>query len=350
MVKFMRLFVFFLSCGSIVLFSSCGSRESDPPETASRIKSVLTVDGVVLHPRVLDNIVRSSGTVLASESVDLSPETAGKVDKILFQEGKHVKANELLVSLNDDDLQAQLKKTELQIQLSTEQLDRQKQMYTISGISKEQLDIAQNQVNTLKADRDNLKALIRKREIRAPFDGVIGLRYVSVGSYVSPTSKIASIQKINPLKVDFAIPEKYSDQVSPGDEVQFRTDETKQQFTGTVYAIEPKIDPNTRTLQLRALCENRSEKILPGSYVQIELRLKKITDALMAPTQSIIPVLKGQTVYVKKHGVSVSVPVTIGIRTATEVQIVSGLSAGDTVLTTGLMQMREGEPVNVVVR
>jgi membrane fusion protein (multidrug efflux system) len=308
------------------------------------------VNGVVVTPQPLDNIVRSSGTVLASESVDLTAEAAGRIDTIAFSEGAHVRSGDLLVKINDDDLQAQLKKTELQIQLASDQEKRQKQLFERDGISREQYDISLNQVNTLKADREYLVSSIRKREIRAPFDGIVGLRYVSEGGYVSQTTRIASIQKINPLKVDFAIPEKYAGTVRVGDPVLFAGEDASLRFTGKLYAIEPKIDPATRTVQLRAFCENRGEKIFPGAYVQIELQLKKITDALMVPTQSVVPVLKGQTVFVCKNGLVVSRPVTTGIRTASSVQITNGISAGDTVITTGIMQVRPGMPVRVTVK
>ncbi|MEW6060420.1 MAG: efflux RND transporter periplasmic adaptor subunit [Bacteroidota bacterium] len=338
-----------LYLSTAILFSFCGSKNPDPP-TRSAGPSLVTVEGVVIVPQPLENVVRSSGTVLASEAVDLVAEVAGRVEKIYFKEGAHVTKGDLLVKINDDDLQAQLKKTELQIQLASEQEKRQRQLFEINGISQEQYDIAVNQVNTLKADRDNLVAMIRKREVRAPFDGRIGLRYVSEGSYVSPATRIASMQKIDLLKVDFSIPEKYAGQVVVGDVVQLKSEETKQQFTGHLYAIEPKIDPATRTLQLRAMVENKNENILPGSYVQIELKLKKIPDALLVPTQAIIPVLRGQTLFVRKNGVAVSVPVKTGIRTASFVQITEGISAGDTVLTTGLMQLRTGMKVNVKVK
>lgn len=345
-----KTLLFTLPC-TILFLSSCGNKSEDSPSARGGAqRGALTVEGFVAIPQPLDNIVRSSGTVLASESVDLVAEAAGRVEKIAFTEGAHVKKNDLLVKINDDDLLAQLKKTELQIQLASEQEKRQKQLFDINGISQEQYDIAVNQVNTLKADRENLIAMIRKREIRAPFDGRIGLRYVSEGSYVSPTTRIASMQKIDLLKVDFAIPEKYSGQVSVGDVVQMRSEETKLQFAGKLYAIEPKIDPTTRTLQLRAIIDNRNEKIFPGSYVQIELRLKKIMNALMIPTQAVIPVLKGQSIFIKKNGVAVAVPVKTGTRTAGTVQITEGLSAGDTVLTTGLMQLRTGMPIAVAVK
>jgi membrane fusion protein (multidrug efflux system) len=310
----------------------------------------MTVNGVIVTSTPLDNVVMSSGTVLASESVDLASEVSGRVDRISFKEGSHVKKDDLLIKINDDDLQAQLKKTELQIQLASDQADRQKRLLETNNTSKEQYDIAMNLVSTLKADRENLLVSIRKREIRSAFDGIIGLRYVSEGSYVTPSTRIASIQKINPLKVDFSVPEKYAGKVRVGDLVKFHSDETNLEFSGKVYAIEPEIEPSTRTVQLRALCENRAESIYPGGYVHVELRLKEPGGALMVPTQAIVPVLKGQTVLLRKNGVVVSVAVKTGIRTPAAIQVLNGLSPGDTVLTTGILQLRPGMPVNVTVR
>jgi membrane fusion protein, multidrug efflux system len=310
----------------------------------------LTVKGIVLTPQSLDNTVRSSGTVLASEAVDLAPEAAGRVEKIAFLEGGHVRKNEVLVKINDDDLQAQLRKTELQIQLAADQEKRQRYLFDKNSISREQYDIALNQLNMLKADRDNLLASIRKREVRAPFDGIVGLRYISEGGYVTQTTRIASVQKINPMKVDFSIPERYAGQVSVGDRVLLKSEETNLEFTGKLYAIEPRIDQQLGTLQLRAVFDNKGEKVFPGAFVHIELRLKRIADALMIPTQAIIPVLKGQTVLVKKDGVVKSLPVETGVRTSTSIQITAGLAAGDTVITTGIMQLRPGMPVIVSVR
>jgi membrane fusion protein, multidrug efflux system len=338
----------FLAC-SLVL-PSCGSRSNEPAPPASPSSGGIVATGIVLRPQVLDNTVRSSGTVLASESVDLAAEAAGRIVEIAFQEGRRVSRGDLLVKLNDDDLQAQLKKTRLQIQLAEEQEKRQEHLLEISAVSKEEYDIALNQVNALKADQDNLIAAIRKREVRAPFDGVVGLRYVSEGAYVSQTTRIASLQKINPLKVDFSIPEKHAGDVAVGDVVYFRNEKTTKQFSGRLYAIEPRIDPAMGTLQLRARFDNPSGNVFPGAFVQIELRLKQITNALMVPTQAVIPVLKGQTVLVQRKGVVVSVPVQTGIRTATAVQIIDGLVAGDTVITTGIMQLRPGMPVQVSLR
>lgn len=333
--------------GLSILLVSCGSKEKTVSARSPSASSAMAVNGVVVRPQPLDNVVRSAGTVLASESVDLVAEAAGRIEKVSFQEGGHVKRNDLLVTINDDDLQAQLRKTDLQIQLASDQEKRQRHLFDVNAISKEQYDLSLNQVNTLIADRDNLLASIRKRQVRAPFDGIVGLRSVSEGGYVSQTTRIASLQKINPLKVDFAVPEKYARLVKVGAQVQFRNGETKLHFAGRLYAIEPRIDPSTGTLQLRALCNNSAEKVLPGAYVEIELRLNQLQDALMIPTQAVIPVLKGQMVFVLQNGLAVSMPVKTGTRTAVSVEVTDGLAAGDTVITTGLMQLRPGMPVSV---
>ena len=348
-----RVFVVVLILSGQFLFTSCGSKAESPAARGGGgggRNPGMTVSGVIVVPQTLDNIVNSSGTVLASESVDLAAEASGTVQLIGFREGQHVSKNDLLVKINDEDLQAQLRKTELQMQLAADQAERQKRLYETGNSSKEQYDIAVSTHASLKADRDNLIASIRKREIRAPFDGVVGLRYVSEGSYVSPTTRIASIQKINPLKVDFAVPEKYAGKVHVGDSVRFASEETSLKFTGKVYAIEPEIDPSTRTVQIRALCDNKAEKIFPGGYVHVELRLRESGGALMIPTQAIIPVLKGQTVFVRKNGVVAAVPVKTGLRTSSLIQVIDGLAAGDTVLTTGILQVRPGMPVTVQVK
>ena len=351
MATLMRRLMLLAAIGCSLILVSCGSKSNDAAPRAAARPAVLSVSGVVVSLQPLDNVVNSSGTVLASESVDLAAEVGGgRIVGILFKEGAHVKKDDLLVKINDDDLQAQLKKIELQIQLASDLAERQKRLFETNNTSKEQYETAVNQLGTLKADRDNLLASIRQRQIRAPFDGIVGLRYVSEGSYVVSTTRIASVQKIDPLKVDFAVPEKYAGKVHEGDVVKFWSDETNLQFAGKVYAIEPEIEPTTRTVQLRALCENRGERIFPGGYVHVELRLKQPGGALMVPTQAIIPVLKGQTVLVRKNGVVVSVPVKTGIRTPSVVQVTDGLSVGDTVLTTGILQLRPGMPVNVTVK
>ncbi|MEO8146589.1 MAG: efflux RND transporter periplasmic adaptor subunit [Bacteroidia bacterium] len=311
---------------------------------------IATVTGYVVTPDRLDNVVRTTGSILAFDEVDLKAETSGRITKIYFTEGSHVTKGALLLKINDDDLQAQLQKIELQIKLTESQQARQQKLFDVNATSKEEYDVTLNQLNSYKADRALLNVAIVKTEIRAPFNGVIGLRYVSEGSYVTPASRIAAMQNINPVKVDFSIPEKYAESVKKGDEIIFSNDESSTKYKGSVYAVEPKIDMGTRTLQVRAISDNKNEKLLPGSFAKIDLALKETNNALMIPTQALIPVLKGQNVFLCKDGVAQSVPVKTGVRTATKIQITEGLSAGDTVITSGIMSLKPDAKVNVVIK
>ncbi len=312
--------------------------------------ALLSVDAVVLKPRTIANKVYTTGTLIASEEVDLLSEITGKVSKIFFQEGANVSRNQLLLKLNDDELQAQKKRTESQLRLAELREARQRQLLAEKAASQEEYDIALNELNTLKAQLEVLKAQLDRAEIRAPFSGKVGLRYVSEGSYVSPSTRITTLQSSTPIKLDFSIPEKYASQVRVNDKVLFRVQNSPKVFEATVYAIEPRIDLNTRTLQLRAIYPNKNGELIAGSFADVELILQEIKDALMLPSEALVPELKGQKVFAIRGGKVAEQPVEIGLRTDKEVQIVSGLNAGDTVLTTGLLQARSGMSVELNIR
>jgi len=308
------------------------------------------VNAYVVKPQNLDNKIYISGTVLANEEVVLLPEVPGKIVSINFTEGNKVSKGELLVKINDADLQAQLKKLQLQEKLASDNEAREKKLLDVNGISQMEYDGILTQLNTVKADVQFTQAQISKTEIHAPFDGVIGLKYVSEGSYISPTVKIASIQQTDPVKIDFSIPEKYSSLVEKGDSIRFTLQGSEEKFGGKIYAIEPKIDMNTRTVQLRAISKNKEGKIFPGSFAKIELILKQSPNSILIPTEALIPELKGQKVFLCKNGKAQSQKVETGIRTDTQIQITSGLQAGDTVLTTGIMQLKQDAPVKIMER
>jgi membrane fusion protein (multidrug efflux system) len=235
------------------------------------------------------------------------------------------------------------------LKLLEESSERQKKLLDMNGVSKEEYDAMMNQVSAVAADIDFVKAQISKTEIRAPFSGQVGLRFVSEGSTVSVGERIASVQQINPVKIDFSIPEKYAGSVKNGDEIRFTVEGNSEDFTGVIYAAEPKVDPATRTFRLRAISENPDGKIFPGAFARIELVLNKKESALMVPTQAIIPILKGKKVFTTENGKVVSKEVTTGTRTDELIEITSGINAGDTIITTGVMQLRDSMPVKVVV-
>jgi len=310
-------------------------------------KPASPITAYVVIPEVLDNVVSASGTIAANEEAELKSEVAGKIVFMKITEGTKVSKGELLLKINDADLQAQLKKLKLQSTLAEEKEQRQKKLLDINGISKEEYDIALNQVQLIKADIENLEAQIAKTEIRAPFNGVLGIKKVSEGTYLTPATNVISIQQTDPIKIDFSISEKYSTRIKRGDKINFSVQGTEGAFEGTVYAIEPKIDLATRTIQIRAIAPNRDGKLFPGAFAQIKLPLNSNKEALMLPTESIIPVLKGQKVYVIKSGVAYEQIVETGVRTSAKIEITKGIQRGDTVAVNGVMSLRNETPVKI---
>ena len=324
-----------------------GNSGTNAPAAGAAKNAPVGVNAVVAKPERIGNEVYASGTALANEEVELRPEIAGKILSVNFKEGSKVEKGALLVKINDADLQAQLKKQQVQLKLAAVQEQRAKKLLDISGVSQEEYDISLNQLNALKADEEYTKAQIAKTELRAPFDGSIGLKNVSEGSYVSPNQTITWIQQVDPVKIDFSIPEKYSAMVTQNAKIKFTAANSGETFTGTVYAIQPRIDVGTRTLQVRALSQNKEGKIIPGSFVKVQLTLKECENAIMVPTQAIVPVMKGKTVFMSKDGKAAQQKVETGIRTDSTIQIIEGVNPGDTVITTGLMQLRPDMPVRV---
>ncbi|MDF2455731.1 MAG: efflux transporter, family, subunit [Cytophagaceae bacterium] len=308
------------------------------------IKAASPVTIYVAKNQTFNEKIVSTGTALANEEASLTPEVAGKVIRIYFSEGTLVKKNTLLVKINDADLKAQLDKVELQIQLSEQKLQRQKQLLEINGVSQEGFDIAANEVSGFKSDRDFLTAQIRKTEIRAPFDGVIGLRNISEGSYVTPSTIVASILQLTPMKIDFSVPEKYASMVHAGDLANVQTEGTSVVFKAKVFAIEPKIDLATRTLKIRALCYDHKHKLLPGAFVKVDM-IKQSTTSILIPTEALIAELKGYKVFFYRNGKAISGTVKAGTRTDTQVLITEGIAEGDTIVTSGMMQLKNESPI-----
>lgn len=305
------------------------------------------VTAIIIKAEKLSNEVYASGTILANEEVQLQPELSGKIIQLNFQEGSRVSRGQLLVKINDADLQANYKKLQLQYALADQKLQREKKLLDINGISQEEFDIIQNQYNVIKSEMDFATAQIAKTEIKAPFDGVIGLKHVSEGAYVSSNTVIANIQQINPVKIDFSVSERYSSIVKKGDKLSFTIEGNEEKFMAQIFAIEPKIDMATRTLQVRAICSNTKGDIYPGSFARVQLALNDIDSALMVPTEAVIPDLKGKKVYRIKDGKAESIKIITGLRTDEKIQVTEGLSIGDTIIVRGIMSLKPGASVKV---
>ncbi|HWY10197.1 MAG TPA: efflux RND transporter periplasmic adaptor subunit, partial [Bacteroidia bacterium] len=298
----------------------------------------ILVNYYVTKPLQFTDKVYSSGKIGALNEIEIKSEIAGKVTAIYFKESEQVTKGAPLVKINDADLQAELIKNKTQIKLSEEKTDRLKKLVAINGISQEEYEVQENEVNTLKADQSFILAQLAKTTITAPFTGMVGLRNISEGAYVSPTQVIASLVQVKPLFVEFSVPEKYTSTIKKGMEIEFAHENSDKEFKASIYAIEPKIDELTKTLRCRALY-NGPEDFYPGSFVKVYIDMMKEENSLMIPTQCIIPILKGQKVIIAKNGEADEVKVITGVRTEDKIQIMEGLKDGDTVLTTGLLSV-----------
>ena len=314
-----------------------------PTSGTSLRNQTLNINAEVLKYQSLTDKIMSTGSTLPDEEVDLAFESSGKVVAIYFTEGTHVKAGDLLAKINDKPLQAQLKKLEAQVPLAKDRVYRQRTLLEKDAVSQEADE-------KLMADIELVKANIAQTELRAPFDGIIGLRSVSEGAYVtSSSSVIAKLTKISPLKIEFSIPESYAAEVQDGTPILFRMekDGMMQNYKATVYAVESKVDMATRTLKVRATYPNPGENILPGRYTSVEISKREIKDALAIPSEAVIPEMGKDIVYLYKNGVAEPQEITIGIRTESRVQVLQGLNVGDTLITSGVMQLRTGMKVSI---
>lgn len=308
---------------------------------------LLEVEAVELDYETVEDRIYSTGTVQANEVVELATEASGIITDIYFEEGAQVEKGDLLLKINDSELQAQKQRTQFRLNLAEQREERQARLLERGGISQDDYDATLNEVNVLKSELRLTDAQIEKTELIAPFTGILGLKYASPGAYITPSSIIASLQEVNPVKIDFSIPERYIAKIRAGITINFTVQGVDSTFIGEVYAVEPRVDTETRTLQIRALSENDENLLYPGAFANIELILDQINDALMVPTMSIIPELNAQKVFVSNNGVVEQRMVSTGIRTSKKVQVINGLERGDVVLTTGLLQVRPGMEVSV---
>lgn len=308
-------------------------------------KSILNVNAIIAKTQTLSDEIYINGSLLPDEEVNLSFETSGKITEINFKEGTFVKKGDLLAKVNDRTLQAQLSRLTAQVKLAEDRVYRQSTLLKRDAVSQEAYEQVKTDLATLKAEIETVEANIALTELRAPFDGIIGLRGVSVGTYASPSVVVAKLTKISPIKVEFAVPEHYADDVQNGYNVEFSLPGELDKFHAKVYAKESMIDPTTHTLTIRALYDNHKGASLAGRYASVKLEKQRIENAITVPSEAIVPEMGVDKLYLYKSGKAQPVTVQIGIRTDKDVQIVSGISQGDTVIVSGTLQLRMGLPV-----
>lgn len=304
----------------------------------------LAVRVQVVKATKLGDKIATVGTILPDERVEVRSESSGKIAAIRFEEGRRVSKGDLLVKIDDTELQAQLARGQHRRALAEQQEKRQRGLFEQHLVSEEDYERAASELNVVRAEVQLIEAQIAKTEIRAPFDGVVGLRYASEGAYVTPAMLITTLEDAHSVKVDFAVPEKYAGALRRGEPVVFTAHGDAREFTGTIYALESGIDTATRTLRVRATSPNPEGVLRPGAFVNVKVELGE-RDAVMVPSYAVVPELKGHRVFVLEGGKAESRSVEIGTRTDALVEITNGLEAGDTLITSAMLQLRPGMSV-----
>lgn len=333
----------FLILGLIVILAACSDEETQIGNGSKR--GVMKANYVVVEPMAIADKISITGSLMPDESAMLSAQTSGQVMEIFFNEGDKVNKGQMLVKLDDRQWQAQRQSLEAKLNTAEKDVERKEQLTEIQGVSQSDLDNAKLEVATIKADKEELDVMIDYASIRAPFSGTIGLRNVSPGSYLSAGTPVARLVKSDPLKLEFSIPEGYANKVKPGQVVQFTISDKDSTYHAKVYATEPVINEDTRALKVRARVPNKDGSLIAGAFADIMLSLDSIPDALLVPTEALIPELNSQIVYKIEKGRIAKQPVKQGIRLPNLIQVERGLQAGDTVMVSGLLQAKEGMPV-----
>jgi membrane fusion protein, multidrug efflux system len=334
--------------GSLVLsISSCSSGTKDDAPKQQKGgpggpggRPPVRADAFIVRTKLLLDNIEIPGSLVSNETTEIHPEVAGRITGIYFKEGGFVNKGALLVKLNDADLQAQKRKLLVQLQVAKQNENRSEQLLKIQGISKQDYEAVALQVTNVNADLAVVETQIEKTNIRAPFSGKLGLRMVSLGAYISPASVISTISQPNQLKLDFTVPERYINQISNGKFVNFKIDGSDRTYAAKVMATEPNITQDTRTLQVRATVQGNIAGLTPGNFAKVTLDFQPDPNAIVIPTQAIIPQARGKKVYLYSSGKAKFVDVTTGIRDSANVQITNGLKVGDTVLITGLLALK----------
>jgi membrane fusion protein, multidrug efflux system len=307
----------------------------------------LRVDVYVVEPRTLSENLELPGSLIANEATEIHPEVSGRLVALNVREGTYVGKGSVLARLYAGDLQAQLNKLQTQLAIAHQSEKRSSELLKIQGISQQDYDLSLLNVNNIRADMDIVRANISKTVIRAPFSGKLGLKNISPGAFVTPQTIIAVIRQTEQLKLDFTLPEKYTGKMKVGQDVRFTVEGNDKTYTAKVIALESGVSEDTRSLNVRALVVNKGAELLPGSFAKVQTNFPPDNNALMVPTQSILPQARGKKVILYKGGVATFVDITTGIRDTSFVQVLTGIKPGDTVVTSGLLSVRPDAKIQV---
>jgi membrane fusion protein (multidrug efflux system) len=346
-VKYIVYSVLILGLIGLVAFRIMDNQEQAAAGKNDGPRNAVIVGGLILKPQMFEDNLSLSGSLEANEQIDIRSEVSGVVEQINFDEGSEVRKGQILFKVNDVELRAQRSMMTSAQKLASENERRAKLLLEKQAISQEEYDVSNADLASSRASSELIGAQLSKATVRAPFSGTIGLREISEGTYVTPQTPIAKLVNTSQLKITFAIPEKYAPRMRVNSELSFTTPGSNEEYTAKIYAIEPAVDVATRTLRMRAIADNSEGKLYPGTFVNVILPLETISDALLVPTEALIPIQNGKKIFVYRNGKAREIEVQTGSRTDSVVRVISGLKAQDTVLVYGVMALNDGTAVQV---
>lgn len=349
-VKKIVLLLLVVALGALIVYRITKNKELDEKGGKDGKKPPTAVQAIVLKSQEFTNVISVSGSVEANEQIDIHSEVSGVVKHIFFTEGSFVNKGQALLKIDDSELKAQLSQAKTKQALAAENAHRVKLLLEKEAISKEEYDITTAEYKTLQAQTQLILAQLAKTTIKAPFSGKIGLRSISTGSYITPAVSIASLVSNSQMKITFSIPEKYAQSIKNNTEVSCSIPNTTTVFSAKIYAIEPAVETTTRTLRLRAFANNAEGKLIAGTFAKVDLPLQRIQDAILIPSESVIPVQKGKKVFVAQGNKAKEIMIETLTRTDKEVIVTNGLKAGDTLITTGIMSLKNDAEIKLKVK
>lgn len=327
-----------------ILIFSCKGKKQDVSKQNTPPPAVV-VDVLIATTKSLSNTIEANGSAVANEMLEVHPETSGRLIYLNVPDGANVSAGTVLAKINDADLQAQLNKSKVQLDLAEKTEGRLKKLLAINGINQADYDIALNTINNIKADIALIKAQMDKTIVKAPFSGVLGLRQTSPGAYVTPQTILATLQQTNKVKIDFTVPELYAHVIKKGGRVNVLTNNNTNTRVATIIATEPEINTTTRNLKVRANLEG--SPINAGSFVKVLISTGAATNNIVVPTNAIIPDATAKKIIIVKNGKGKFVDIQTGLRTAGGVEVLKGLTVGDSVVVTGVLFVRPNATLKV---
>jgi len=328
--------------GIASLFASCSEKKVKSNEANS---NEFLVDAVKVVPQNFETILKVTANILPYERVELKAPVSGTVLSIDFNEGQFVNKGQLIVRIDDRTWIAQEKGLKAQLLSATADLKRKEELLTMEGASQQDVDQAQASVDDLAAQIEELNVNISLANVKAPFDGKLGMRDFSLGSYLNQGQVITTLSQSRKLKVDFNFSSQYRKQVEKGKEVKVISG--GDTVPSVIYAVNPLASNTSRTMQIRSVIENNSKNLIPGDFAEVLVPIQVDKKAIIVPSDCIVPELNAQTVFVFHNGKALRKTVELGARTDAMVQILNGVSTGDTVLTTGLMRVKNNFPVKI---